>query len=63
MDNWSIRNNFKFNEFKCKVLIIIRKKYLICFNYKFGLIELFKVNEEKDFGVIVIDILSWNLYI
>ena len=32
LDNWSTRNNLKFNESKCKVLTIIRKKHPTWFN-------------------------------
>ena len=63
LDNWSTRNNLKFNECKCKVLTITRKKHPICFNYKLGSTELLKVNEEKDLGVTVTDTLSWNPHI
>ena len=63
LDNWSTRNNLKFNESKCKVLTITRKKHPICFNYKLGSTELLKVNEEKDLGVTVTDTLSWNPHI
>ena len=63
LDNWSTRNNLKFNESKCKVLSITRKKHPICFNYKLGSTDLLKVKEEKDLGVTVTDTLSWNPHI
>lgn len=63
LDSWSTRNNLKFNESKCKVSSITRKKHPICFNYKLGSTDLLKVKEEKDLGVTVTDTLSWNPHI
>ena len=56
-------NNMKFNESKCKVLTVSRKKKLITFAYHLGSTNLHHVQEEKDLGVIMTGNLSWNSHV
>ncbi|CAB4024129.1 Hypothetical predicted protein, partial [Paramuricea clavata] len=56
-------NNIKFNESKCKVLTVSRKKKPITFAYHLGSTNLHHVQEEKDLGVIMTGNLSWNFHV
>lgn len=48
---WSYNNNNKFNDSKCKVLTVSRKKQPVPFTYQLGSANLLRVQEEKDLGV------------
>ena len=63
LTTWSSINNIKFNETKCKVLTVSRKKQPITFNYHISSTNLHRVQEEKDLGVIITWNLSWDSHI
>ena len=60
---WNDNNIIKFNESKCKILTISRKKQPITFTYHLGSANLCRIQEEKDLGVIVTKNLSWNSHV
>ncbi|CAB3995182.1 Hypothetical predicted protein [Paramuricea clavata] len=60
LDCWSRDNNLNFNESKCKVLTITRKKTPLTYAYHMGSKELTRVNKEKDLGVFINYNLSWD---
>ena len=60
LDCWSRDNNLDFNESKCKVLTITRKKTPLTYAYHMGSKELTRANMEKDLGVLINYNLSWD---
>ena len=56
-------NNIQFNTSKCKVLSVTRKKQPIHYNYTLNNVQLTRVVEEKDLGIIVTSSLSWVKHI
>ena len=63
MHVWSQRKNIRFNESKCKVLTVTRKKTPIAFDHTLDGTALTRVSEEKDLGVIITSTLSWDSHI
>ena len=57
-DDWSQRNNIRFNASKCKVPNRDRKKNPLTYNYHLNQVQLECVTNEKDLGVIVTRTLS-----
>ena len=53
LDSWSLHNNINFNASKCKVLTVTRKKNPVRYDYHLGHVDLQRVNEEKDLGVMI----------
>ncbi|XP_028417146.1 uncharacterized protein LOC114541420 [Dendronephthya gigantea] len=53
----------KFNELKCKVLTVSRKKQPVDFPYQLGSTTLSHVEKEKDLGVTMTWNLSWDSHI
>ena len=53
LDCWTRVNNLNFNESKCKVLTITRKKTPLTYSYQMGSKELTRVNKEKDLGLFI----------
>ena len=49
-----------FNASKCKVLTVTRKKNPMRFDYHLGHVDLQRVNEEKDLGVMITSKLTWE---
>ncbi|CAB4026825.1 Hypothetical predicted protein, partial [Paramuricea clavata] len=60
---WSNTNNMRFNELKCKVLTVSRKKQPVDFTYRLGSTTLTHVEKEKDLGVTMTGKLSWDSHI
>lgn len=57
---WGHENNLLFNQSKCKVLTITRKKSPLTYNYHMDSKDLTRVQREKDLGVLMNNILSWD---
>ncbi|CAB4036545.1 Hypothetical predicted protein, partial [Paramuricea clavata] len=53
LECWSHDNNLDFNQSKCKVLTITRKKTPLVHVYHMNSKELLRVDKEKDLGVCV----------
>ena len=60
LDSWSLHNYFNFNASKCKVLTGTRKKNPVRYDYHHGHVDLQRVNEEKDLGVVITSKLTWE---
>ena len=52
-------NNIQFNTSKCKVLTVTRKKQPMHYSYTLNNVQLTRVAEENDLGIIVTGTLSW----
>ena len=63
MDEWTRYNNIQFNISKCKVLTVTRKKQPVHYNYTLNNVQLTRVAEENDLGIIVTSTLSWVKHI
>ena len=63
LDLWSRENNPDFNESKCKVLSITRRKSPLTYAYQMNSKELTRVHKEKVLGVLINDNLSWNNHV
>ena len=50
LDQWNRENNLDFNESKCKVLTITRRKSPLTYAYHMNSKKLSRVDEEKDLG-------------
>ena len=59
LDQWYRENNLDFNDSKCKVLTITRRKLPLTYAYHMNSKELSRVHKEKDLGVYINDNLSW----
>ena len=53
LDPWSLHNNLNFNTLKCKVLSVTPKKNPVRYDNKHGLVDLQRVSEVKDLGVLI----------
>ena len=62
-DEWTRYNNIQFNISKCKVLNVTRKKQPVHYNYTLNNVQLTRVAEEDDLGIIVTSTLSWVKHI
>ena len=60
LDSWSLHNNIHFNSLKCKALSVTRKKNPVRYDYHLGHVDLQRVNEEKDLGVMITSKLTWE---
>ena len=60
LDSWSLHNNINFNASKCKVLSVMRKKNPVRYDYHLGQVDLQRVNEETDLGVMITSKLTWK---
>ena len=60
LDSWSLHNNINFNASKCKVLSVTRKKNPVCYDYYLDQVDLQRVNEETDLGVMITSKLTWE---
>ena len=60
LDSWRLHNNINFSASKCKVLIVTRKKNPVRYDYYLGHVDLQRVNEEKDLGVMITGKLTWK---
>ena len=60
LDSWSLHNNINFNASKCKVLSVTRKKNPVRHDYHLGQVDLQRVNEETDLGVMITSKLTWE---
>ena len=63
MRDWSQRNNIRFNTSKCKELTVTWNKTPIGFDCTLDSTTLTSVSDEKDLGVIITNMLSWNSHI
>ena len=63
LDEWSQRNNIRFNASKSKVLTVTRKKNPLTYNYHLNQVQLERVTNEKDVGVTVTRNLSWDQHV
>ena len=63
MDEWTRYNNIQFNISKCKALTVTRKKQPVHYNYTLNNVQLTRVAEENDLGIIVTSTLSWVKHI
>ena len=63
LDSWSLHNNINFNASKCKVLSVTRKKNPVRCDYHLGQVDLQRVNEEKDLGVMITSKLTWETHV
>lgn len=63
MDEWTRYNNIQFNISKCKVLTVTCKKQPMRYNYALNNVQLTRVAEENDLGIIVTSTLSWVKHI
>lgn len=63
LDEWSQRNNIRFNASKCKALTVTRKKNPLTYNYHLNQVQLDRVTNEKDVGVTVTRTLSWDQHV
>ena len=63
LDLWIRENNLDFNESKCKVLSITRRKSPLTYAYQMNSNEITRVHKEKDLGVLINDNLSWNNHV
>jgi hypothetical protein len=63
LSTWSSNNNISFNKSKCKTMTVTRKKQPFLFIYHLDLFPINKVQEEKDLGVLMTSILSWDSHI
>ena len=61
LDEWSQRNNIRFNASKCKALTVTRKKNPL--TYHLNQVQLERVTNEKDVGVTVTRTLSWDQHV
>ena len=59
MDEWTRYNNIQFNISKCKVLTVTRKKQPVHYNYTLNNVQLTRMAEENDLGIVVTSTLSW----
>ena len=57
---WSIENQLRFNQSKCKVLSITRKKLPLIYPYRCGSDQLLVSKAEVDLGITVNSKLLWN---
>ena len=62
LGSWSTDNNLDFNQSKCKVLTITRKKTPLVYAYHMGSKNLLRVDEEKDLGVDVCANIIWDVH-
>ena len=62
LDSWSL-HNINFNASKCKVLSVTRKKNPVRYDYHLGQVDLQRVNEEKDLGVMITSKLTWETHV
>ena len=53
LDPWSLHNNLNFNTLKCKVLSVTPKKNPVRYDNQHGLVDLQRVSEVKDLGVLI----------
>jgi len=60
LNAWSLHNNIHFSTSKCKVLTVMRKKNPVCYDYHLGHVDLQRMNEDKDLGVIITSRLTWE---
>ena len=60
LHQWNRENNLDFNESKCKVLTITRRKSPLTYANHINSKKVSRVHEEKDLGVLINDNLSWN---
>ena len=62
LGSWSTDNNLDFNQSKCKVLTITRKKTPLVYAYHMGSKYLLRVDIEKDLGVDVCANFKWDVH-
>ena len=62
LGSWSTDNNLDFNQSKCKVLTITRKKTALVYAYHMGSKNLSRVDKEKDLGVDVCANFKWDVH-
>ena len=62
LGSWSADNNLDFNQSKCKVLTITRKKTPLVYAYHMGSKNLLRVDKEKDLGVDVCTNFKWDVH-
>lgn len=60
LGQWSLSSGLKFNESKCKVQTISRKKNNVFHPYSMNNIHLKRTKEERDLGVWITSDLSWK---
>ena len=63
LDQWNRENNLDFNDSKCKVLTITRRKLPLTYAYHMNSKELSRVHKEKDLGVYINDNSSWHNHV
>ena len=63
MDEWTRYANIQFNTSKCKVLTVTRKKQPMYYYYTLNNVQLTRVAEVNDLGIIVTSTLSCVKYI
>ena len=63
LDQWNRENNLDFNDSKCKVLTITRRKLTLTYAYHMNSKELSRVHKEKDLGFYINDNLSWHNHV
>ena len=62
LGSWSTDNNLDFNQSKCKVVTITRKKTPLVYAYHMGSKNLLRVDKEKDLGVDVCANFKWDVH-
>ena len=60
LGSWSLHNNTNFNALKCKALLVTRMKNQVRYDYHLCQVDLQRVNEEKDIGVMITSKLTWE---
>ena len=60
LDSWSLHNNINFNASKCKVISVTRMKHPVRYDYHLGQVDLQRVDEETDLGVMITSKLTWE---
>ena len=63
LECWSSDNNLDFNQSKCKVLTITRKKSPLVYAYRMNSKELLRVNKGKDLSICITTDFHWDAHI